>query len=156
MLTKFSTIENDREQGFTLIELLVVILIIGILAAIAIPAFLNQRKAAVDSSVQSDLGNISINVETLLINYPDAGSITTDQTGRDLTITASKTAATKATDPNRKSITMKLSEGVVITMSGTEVYSTNGYVIKGTHTGGDIAKAGFYYKSNQGGISTTA
>ena len=50
--------ENDR--GFTLIELMVVIIIIGILAAIAIPAFLNQRQAAWDGSVKSDLGNAAI------------------------------------------------------------------------------------------------
>lgn len=48
---------RTSERGFTLIELLVVILVIGILAAIAIPMFLNQRKAAVDAAVQSDLRN---------------------------------------------------------------------------------------------------
>lgn len=66
MLTKLQSIKEERESGFTLIELLVVILIIGILSAIAIPAFLNQRKSAVDSSVQSDLKNAGTTIETWL------------------------------------------------------------------------------------------
>jgi type IV pilus assembly protein PilA len=54
----------QSEKGFTLIELLVVILIIGILAAIALPAFLNQRGKAQDTEAKSQVRTMQTAMET--------------------------------------------------------------------------------------------
>jgi len=73
MIARIRKSIDEKDQGFTLIELLVVIIIIGILAAIAIPVFLNQRKKGWDAAVQSDLKNAATAEETVLT---DTGAYT--------------------------------------------------------------------------------
>ena len=64
MLSMLKTRLAREEKGFTLIELLVVILIIGILAAIALPAFLNQRGKAQDTEAKSAARTAQTAMET--------------------------------------------------------------------------------------------
>ena len=81
MLTKLRERTQDK-KGFTLIELLVVILIIGILAAIALPAFLNQREKAQDSEAKSAVRTAQTALETY---YTDNQTYVGAESGTKLT-----------------------------------------------------------------------
>jgi type IV pilus assembly protein PilA len=77
--------KRQGEGGFTLIELLVVVLIIAILAAIAIPVFLNQRKKAYMADVQSSLRNAATAAESYATSNTPPGSYAGFEASTDFT-----------------------------------------------------------------------
>jgi type IV pilus assembly protein PilA len=74
------TLENirEREEGFTLIELLVVVIIIGILAAIAIPTFLNQREKGWEAAAKSALKGAAVAQESYFTEENEYASAEAD------------------------------------------------------------------------------
>lgn len=74
-------LNKKKDEGFTLIELLVVIIIIGILAAIALPSFLNQASRARETEAQTNLGAVNRGQQAFLLEY---GEFAHSNSGEDI------------------------------------------------------------------------
>jgi prepilin-type N-terminal cleavage/methylation domain-containing protein len=101
MLARIRKAMEKRDEGLTLIELLVVMIIIGILAAIAIPVFLSQKKKAYESSMKADLNTIAEDIGSMQVDDPAGISVaagtTTDAAGNATVVIQAMDAATGGT-----------------------------------------------------------
>ena len=120
----------SKDSGFTLIELLVVIIIIGILAAIAIPVFLNQRQKGFDAAARSDARNVGTLEETYLV-------------GNGAYVAAADAATATSLLGYRPSAN--------VTSMVVNTDSLNEFCLKATSSTG----RGFWYDNATGGISAT-
>ncbi|MAY97047.1 prepilin-type N-terminal cleavage/methylation domain-containing protein [uncultured Nocardioides sp.] len=121
--------QSKQDKGFTLIELLVVVVIIGILAAIAIPVFLNQRQKAVDASIKSDLKSAATNNESYFVDNQAYAASTADL-------------------PDFNSSPNNTIEFVAANAT------SDGYCIEGTNDDSSIAPDSYWYDSDLGGLVT--
>jgi type IV pilus assembly protein PilA len=123
----------EDEKGFTLIELLVVILIIGILAAIAIPTFLNQKSKANDASAESLARNAATAMETYATN--NNGSYAGATAASLNAITPALNVTTSTTQPYLNSTTTGASSSyTIVAVSPTDTVNFTLTNTNGTET----------------------
>lgn len=148
MRTLLRNSRNRKEQGFTVPELMVVILIIGIIAAITVPAFTIQRKNSQDGQVKSDISYAKNIIETWIIKHPSS-KIPSGKISKGSAEGSAVVIDTALTNQGLNGF--KVGNGTELTIEGSSTNLGN-YIITGKHDKGNRAsKGGLVYDSSTGG-----
>jgi type IV pilus assembly protein PilA len=126
-------LSGDKEAGFTLIELLVVMLILGILAAIALPAFFNQKEKAGDAKAKENAHTAQVALETY----------STDNNG---SYTGATVALLQKIEPTVANESKEGKEGILVTVTASNKYTLSS-ISSNKHT--------FKIINNEGAMSYT-
>jgi len=129
MIARIRKSMEEKDQGFTLIELLVVMIIIGILAAIAIPVFLNQRAKARDTSTKADISTIGKELATYYVEPNATATVAVAQVaiGGDVTVTGTGYLAT-----------IRVSNGTDVTDASFAATADATWCVEATNTNGAV------------------